>query len=401
MLGAYSPVLRTHQVKPRFAAVFLSAVPLGMLSLTIVLCVHEWTGELMAAGLISGLFGLTNAVGLIIQGPLIDRCGSRPVVMTAGGICAAALLGFGTVGSFGGPLWIIAAMAAAAGMSVPAITTSVRSWLPGVLSEDSDRAASYALLSALFRSAVTVGPLLVSVALLMHGPELAVMIAALLIVAATVVFSFTGERPLRTRAVALSTGSRGRAAYSPGLRTLLIAATLAGLAVGVTSVAVPGIMNSSGVAAIAGAAFGALALGEMLGALVFGSRTWPGQRRVQLPIIQTLVALVALLVFLSSQQPWLLVTAMFGAGIIRAPVSIVKSALLDQVVPAAGLARGYSMLVATGLVSSATGNAIAGLLADHVGVDNLLLVPVLTLALASAWTASRYRTLNTATPLGR
>lgn len=393
MLGAYSPVLRTRQVKPRLAAVFLSAVPLGMLSLTIVLCVQEWAGGLRAAGLISGLFGLANAVGLCVQGPLIDRCGARPVVMTAGGMCTVALLSFGAVGLFGGSLWIVAAMAAIAGVSVPAITTSVRSWLPEVLSEESDRGASYALLSALFRAAVTVGPALVSVMLLLHGPESAVAAAALLILAATLVFSFAGHRQMRGRAAALSPRYRARTVGSPGLRTLTVAAGLAGLAVGVTGVAVPGIMSSSGVAAIAGIAFGALALGETLGALLFGSRAWPGQRPAQLTAAQALAALAGLLLFLVAEQPWLLVVIMFSAGIIRAPASILQSALLDEVVPTTDLARSYSMLVAVGLVSSAAGSALAGLLVDHIGVHSLLLVPVLTFALASAWTASRHRTL--------
>lgn len=394
MLRAYSSVLLTPQVRPKLIAVFLSAAPLGMLSLTIVLSLHEWTGSLRTAGLVSGVFGLANALGLSIQGPLIDRLGARPVVMAAGSLCAASLIGFGAVGVLSGALWFIATLVAIAGVSVPAITAAVRSWLPTVLAAKAHRAASYALLSALFQGAVTVGPLLVSVALVLYGPALGVAVAALLVFAATVVFAFTSDHQAKKPTAESSFPPRSRVSPFPGLLTLLIAAVLMGLAVGVTGVAVPGILTSTGLAAIAGVAFGALALGEVLSAILFGSRSWPGRRSIQLPVTQAFVALTAVLIFWASQQAWLMVIAMFCAGVMRAPVSVLMSALLDEVVSQAALGRSYSLLVAVGLMSGAAGNALAGLLVDHTGVHGLLLIPVLSLSLASAWTAAHCRTLK-------
>ncbi len=393
MFGAYAHILRTPHARSRLAAVFLSSLPLGMLSLAIVLCVQEWTGELRAAGLLSGLFGLGNAVGLSLQGSLIDRFGSRKVVLAAGGTCAFALLGFVGVGVHDGPLWIIGAAVTTAGISVPAITTAVRSWIPEVCAEDTVRGASYALLSVLFRGAMTIGPLVVSGAMLLHGAEIAVVLAAVLIIAATLIFSFAGGRELQNKAAPLGQGPGPEAVRSSGLRTLLVSAGCIGLAVGVTNVAVPGVMTSAGVAAVAGAAFGALALGEMLAALGFGSRRWRGQRRTQMLLAQSMVVVVAVLIFVVAAQPWLLVFAMFLGGAMRAPVSILQSSLLDDVVPKAHLARGYSALVAVTLLSHAAGNAMAGLLADQIDPHNVLLVPAVALALGSMWIAARYRTL--------
>lgn len=393
MLGAYSSVLLAHRVRSRLVAVFVSAMPLGMLSLTIVLCVQEWTGSLRAAGSVSSLFGLGNAVGLGLQGWLMDRVGSRTVAMTAGGVCTAALAGFALAGAHGGALWKVTLLAGVAGVSIPAITTAVRAWLRFTFSNESLRARSYALLAALFRGAVAIGPVLVSLALILHGPTLAVGMAAVMIMAATLVYVLTGDRQTQYR-VSEPNAPREGPLVSAGLRTLLVAAGFAGLAVGVTAVAIPGVMTAAAAAALAGVAFAALALGQVLGALVFGSRSWPGPRWLQLPVIQTIAALVAVAVFLVSQQPWLLVLVMLIAGFTMAPISVLKSALLDDVAPPRALARSYSMLVATGLVSAAAGNALAGNLSELTGVHGLLLLPPITLGLASAWTASRHHTLK-------
>ncbi|GAA1489153.1 hypothetical protein GCM10009626_18990 [Brachybacterium sacelli] len=394
MFGAYSPVLQTRRVRPRLVAMFLSAVPLGMLSLTIVLSVQEWTGTLSTAGSISALFGAGNAIGLSVQGPLMDRVGSRRVVIAAGGTCTASLLGFGVAGAFGGPLWVVAVMAGVAGVSVPAITTAVRAWLSHAFVDDTLRGTSYALLSALFQGAVTIGPVLVSLSLLLHGPEIAVGLGALMILSATIVFALVSDRQAPPAVIRPFVAPDARVVRSPGLWTIFGAAALEGLAVGVTAVAIPGVMTEAGIAAVAGVAFAALALGEVIGALAFGARTWPGRRSAQLPIVQAAVAVVAVLVHFASAQPWLLVLVMVGAGVIGAPGSILRSTMLDDVAPASAIARSFALLVAIGLVSGAAGNALAGQLVSHTGVRDLLLIPPIFIGLAAALVTTRRSTLE-------
>lgn len=254
----------------------------------------------------------------------------------------------------------------------------------GVLAEGRSRETSYALLSALFRAAVTIGPLLVSAAMLLHGPEAGVVLAAVLIMVAALVFSCSGGGVVGPQAAPPAPASAPAAGLSPGLLTLLVSAGLLSFAVGVTAVAVPGVMESSGAAALA------------LAALLFGARPWPGRCRNQLLFVQPLVAGVAVLVLLAAGQLWLLVLVMFLAGAARAPVSILQSSLLDHVTPRVRLARSYSMLVGVTLVSHAFGSAAGGVLADQVRAGQALVVPALALGEGSAWTIFRRRTLRAA-----
>ena len=87
----YATILSTPGLIPRLLAVLMSAMPLGMLSLAIVLSVREWTGSFGAAGVISGLFSGGNALGLALQGAAIDRFGARRTIVTSGLLCTAML----------------------------------------------------------------------------------------------------------------------------------------------------------------------------------------------------------------------------------------------------------------------------------------------------------------------
>ena len=62
----------------------MSAIPLGTITLGLVLSVESCTGSLSLAGTITALFTFGNAVGLTVQGALIDHLGDRVVVLTTG-----------------------------------------------------------------------------------------------------------------------------------------------------------------------------------------------------------------------------------------------------------------------------------------------------------------------------
>lgn len=75
---------------------------------------------------------------------------------------------------------------------------------------------------------------------------------------------------------------------------------------------------------------------------------------------------------------------MLLGGMLAAPAGIVSSALLDRVLPAASLGRGYGLLVSVGLVAAATGNTAAGSLAAALPPRDLLLVAPVLLILGAA-----------------
>ncbi|AIY01646.1 hypothetical protein ART_2047 [Arthrobacter sp. PAMC 25486] len=379
-------------MSPRLAAVFLSAVPIGMLALTMVLTVERWTDSLAAAGTVSALFSLGNACGLGIQGALMDRLGSRIVIGIAGVACAASIAAFVMIGNAGGPLWLIAALALLAGSSIPAVTSAVRAALPEFLEGDGDKAASYALLSVLFQAAVTIGPLIVSACLLFATPDAAGVLAAVVIAAACLLF--VAQQPPSRPHIKRDGAPSRRPKWPSGLVTVLGTASAVGVVSGVFVVALPAIATRTAAPALSGLLFAVLAIGEVVGAFVYGARNWSWRRREQLGVFLLGATVVFSLAVFAALWPYWLVPAMFLCGMAIAPISIILSILLDDVVEPGELARAYSLMVAVSLAATAAASALTGAMASIISSPVLLLfiVPA-SISVSYAWSRWRKDTL--------
>lgn len=391
MSHPYLKLLCTSDVTVRLSAVFVSALTIGMMSLTVVLCMVRWTGSFALAGTAAGLFSLGNAAGIALQGRLLDRARGSVVLGVAGAVCLSAILAFAAAGSVGAPPAVVLAMAAVAGCAVPALTAAVRAWLPAVLEVEAERTASYALLSVVFQAAVAIGPLLVSACLVLAGPEPAAVVAALLIGVATALYlsrartdppvARTGRAPVRARAV------------TPGLLLVLAVTALTSLGFGSLLVTLPAAMTGRGAPALSGALFAAIAVGEMCGALAYGARRWGGGRSRHLRLSLALLGVAYAAAAVAAPSTALLLVILFLSGTAGGPVAIVLSALIDDVVDDGAVGRAYSLLVGTGLVAHAAGSAGAGLLAGLATPTQLLAVPAALTLLAAGLVAVGRRAL--------
>lgn len=387
----YLVLLRRGDVLARFGAVFASAVALGMLSLTVVLCVMAWTGSLALAGAASGLFSLGNATGIALQGRFLDRARARAVLQAAGTVCVVAITAFVVAGSRGGPTALVLASAGVAGVSVPALTAAVRAWLPRVLHDDGVRAASYALLSVAFQAAIAVGPLVVSACLLLAGPEVAAGVAAVLVGAATVLYlATTRERRAPVPAARpLPPVTRGRF-LTPGLLLVLGLIGVLGACFGSLLVTVPATMTARGTPALAGVAMAAVAVGEVAGALAYGARRWRTTYAARLVVVLALLGAAYAAAAVVAPVTPALVAALALSGAATGPAAIMLSALVDHVVDPGSVARGYAALVSANLVAIAGGSALTGLVADHLHPAALLAAPAaLSLLAAGACAVAR------------
>jgi MFS family permease len=377
----YLKLLRTSDVTVRLGAVFVSAITIGMMSLTVVLCVVRWTGSFALAGTAGGLFSLGNAAGIALQGRLLDRARGSIVLGVAGAVCLFAVVGFVAAGSAGAPPAVVLTFVAVAGCAVPALTAAVRAWLPVVLDAETERTASYALLSVVFQAAVAVGPLLVSACVVLAGPELGALVAALLIGIATALYLSRARADLP----AVRSGrarTRGRA-VTPGLLLVLGVAGLTGLGFGSLLVTLPAAMVDRGAPALSGVLFAAIAVGEMCGALAYGARHWAGARSRHLWLCLALLGVAYATA--AAVAPWTtsLILVLVLSGVAGGPVAIVLSALIDDVVADGAVGRAYSLLVGTGLVAMAAGSATAGHLVGLATPTQLLAMPA-TLSLLAA-----------------
>ncbi|WP_024287325.1 MFS transporter [Cellulomonas sp. KRMCY2] len=384
MTHPYLTLVRTPGVPVRLGAVFVSAVTLGMMSLTVVLCVREWTGSFALAGVASGLFSLGNAAGIALQGRLLDRAGGGAVVGVAGAVCASAILVFVVAGSAGAPSGVLLVSVVVAGGTVPAVTAAVRSWLPSALVSEHDRTASYALLSVAFQAAIAVGPLLVSVCVVVAGPALGGLVAAVLVgvAAGMYVRAARSDHPASLRGRLAGPGD----VLTRGLRVVLAVTAMTGVGFGAVVVALPAVMTDRGTPALSGVLFAAIAVGEVCGALAYGSWRWRGRRPLHLVLglVGSGGAYATAVVAVPSTV--VLVVVLFVSGMAAGPVAIVLSALIDDVTRRGVVGRAYALLVSTNLVAIAGGSAAAGFMADLMAPALLLGVPAGLSGIAAGWT---------------
>lgn len=367
MFRPYFSVVRTRGAALPFLASFLGSLPITMLGLGVLLLVQSSTGSFARAGAVSGALSAGNAIGLLVQGRLLDRYGQSRVLTASGMMCGSSLVGLTVVTSHTGHVLLTGALAALAGATIPAVITCMRVLIPRLMTSPANRRTAYALLGMSFQVAMVSGPLAVTALLAVAGPSLVVVVAAVLATGASLLFA--GTPAARQRGAPFSTPAptlRGRAAFgailTPGMSTILVAAFGSGLAAGLEIVAVPAVAVAHGAASLAGVLMAAAALGDVLGGFVYGARRWRAPLRVQLVCCQTAGGIGSGLLALLTGHPHAMIPLMFAGGAVHAPGGIATSALLDDVARKGALAQSYTTMVAAGLIGIAVGSAVAGAL---------------------------------------
>ncbi|MEV0222968.1 MFS transporter [Streptomyces sp. NPDC050704] len=124
------------------------------------------------------------------------------------------------------------------------------------------------------------------------------------------------------------------------------------------------------------------ALGSVVGAFVYGLRSWPGQLRTRSLVLMTGVSVCVALVALIPGTAWM-GGALVVAGILQACAMLTRNLSLREVLPPSALAAGYSvMYAAVGAGYAATGS-FAGVLLQVVAPSTAILAGVgLTMVLA-------------------
>lgn len=392
MLHPYSRILRIPGALILNLGALAGALPIGMTSLATLLLVRTTTGSLSEAGSAAAALTAGNAVGLVVQGRLIDRGGQPRVLLLAGAFCATAQVLLVVMTLLGALLPAIGALAFAGGAALPATTSCLRVLWPSLLPDPDLLVSAYALLAVIFTGAMLAGPLLVSLLLLAAGPAAAVVAAGGLAVGGAVLFASTSASR-RWKASSEERSWRPRSLETPGMRTLALCNLGLGVIAGFVNVGVPAAAFDLKQAALSGVFFAVAAAGEVAGGLLYGARAWsvpPHQRLVVLVGAQSL----ALLAIAFGHGAIVLAPLMLGLGLVRGPIGITSSILLDYVAAPGSLTEAYTILISMSLAGSAAGYAIGGVLGRDLGTGAVFVAAASAAILVLLWILIRRRTLG-------
>lgn len=143
-----------------FAVSIVARLPLAMFSIGLLVHTERLTGSFAAAGVVTGAFAVSVAIGGPLLGGVVDRRGQTTVLM-AGAPAAGSALAAIAVLPAGAPLAALVALAAVVGLANPPVCACMRTLLPAVLPDRDALRAAYAAEAAAVELTWISGPPLV------------------------------------------------------------------------------------------------------------------------------------------------------------------------------------------------------------------------------------------------
>jgi MFS family permease len=362
-VARYAAFFRLPDVTRLFVMAVVARMPLGTVTLGMLLHVRALTGSFAVAGACVGAYLGASAVTAPIVGRWIDRHGARGALILTGIACPAAL----SVLWLAGPLRLsspmLSAVAAVAGAFSPPITVLTRTMWRYRFDDDAARKTAFALDAVLVEFSFTAGPMLIAFLLAIGSPAVAFGAALLFATLAVPVFlaspalSYLRCDPHAERHLL------GPLAQ-PRLNAVYATTFLLTCCFGLFEIGYPGFAAQLRNPPLAGILIAVNSAGSAIGGLVFGALHFglPPERQLR-RLLAVIVAPLALHAVITSAG-WLAVVA-FVAGLCIAPALTLVTLLVSSYAPARYATEAFTW-VATCIVSGlGTGNALGGLLLER------------------------------------
>lgn len=385
----YLTVWRLPSAPVLLVAGFAGRLPSAMVPLALLLLVQRQTGSYAVAGLASATYGIAMAVMAPVLGRLADRRGPRVVLLVESVAYPVLLLVLATVVLTSTSTAAVLGASAAAGMSTPLVSGTVRALWSRV--DPAVRPTAYALDATTTELVFVAGPTTVAVLTLLASPVAAIAVAGVLTVLGTLGIAFSGAMRAWQPAVPVQQGGvRGQGGQRslfatvrvPGMPRVLVSGTALMLGFGAIEVAVPAFAEAAGSPGLSGVLLATWSLGSVAGGLWFGARVLS----VSLPRLYRwglLGTTIGMLPLAAVSSPLLLGALLFLGGTAIAPTLTVQSSLVGSIAPADATTEAFTWLSTIAFGASAVGAAVGGALVEtSYGVGGALVLATAAAALA-------------------
>jgi MFS family permease len=365
-LRRYMEVLRTPGVARLAVFSTLGRLPFAIVPLSIVLLMREEAYDYGQIGAVVGAEALAVGVTAAFVGRLVDTVGRRRVILVTGAFTVLFLCAETAAILSGAAVWLLVAVAALQGATIPPISASMRALWARLMPEETLESA-YAFDAIQLELVFVVGPLIAAGLATAISPA-----AGLLLCAGFYALAATGfaTAPAARAAAPDEHVDRGRpgALRSAGMRTLVGAGAITAISFGALEVALPAFAEEEGSKSAVGLLLTVWAVGSVAGGLWYGARTW------RAPVERRFLVLMALLALGSAPlalAPSITVMALLLVltGLALAPLATTEYALVHRLAPAGTATEAYSWQTVANVVGAGAGSLIGGLLADKVGVE--------------------------------
>ena len=369
---------------PYFLIAFIARLPFAMMVVGVLTVVVSARGSLSLGGLTSAAVGLGTAALGPVLGAAADRYGQRVVLIVAALVNGTMLAIFAWVvySPAADPLLLLTALLI--GASAPQVSPMSRSRLVGIITERMPEqirtrtiSGTFSYESAADETVFVFGPFLVGILASGIAPWAPLVGASLL------TFVFVGAFALHPTARHISAARRADGSapsavselFRPELLVVVLGILGVGLFFGAMLTSLTSFMADRGDAELAGLLYGVMGIGSA--ALALGVAWLPARfslRARWLVFAAILFAGALLVTAASSVGTMLLALAIMGIGI--GPTLVTQYSFGAARSPLGRSATVMTMLGSGVVVGQAIASAVTGELAETIGTQAALLVPV-------------------------
>jgi MFS family permease len=345
-------------------------LPNGMGVFAIALFLRSESVSYQLVGVFTALYGLVAAVGGPMLGRMIDQHG-QPFVLTASALGSAfgfVLLAVAEVQHI--PIVVTAVLFA--GLFTPPLEPCLRALWPSILTGKSTVAAAYALDAALQEVIFVAAPLLVVALVHLFSPGTTLWVTGLVAVMGTL--AFVAAPPVRRWRTEPRIADWSGPLRAKGLRILLLSLLSVGAAIGILNIVAVAYAERVGQTSLSGILLGAHALGALIGGLTYGARALLGEARGRITWLLGALAVCYWPLVIVGPPP-VMIVLMLGSGLFLGPVLACSFTIVGDIAPRGTVTEAFAWIVATFLIGSAFGSALAGSMLEQLGMQAAFLLP--------------------------
>lgn len=385
-----APSLLSETGAAYFPLALIARLPFAMMVVGVLTLVVAARGSIELGGLSSAVVG----VGSAIIGPLIgagaDRFGQRPALLITAIVNSAALLLLAWVAYTELSVWILFIAAFVVGASGPQISPMSRSRLVMIIQhalpvERRPRTISTTLAyeSAADEVVFVFGPVIVGVLATLFGAWAPIAGAAALTLIFVVAFALhrtsIAPQTAEQRSATLAPTSE---LFHPALLVVVFGIFGVGLVFGTTLTALTGFMQQLGSPESAGLLYGVMGVGSAVLAISTAAFSPKFTMRYRwLVFVAIMLAGEVILAFSTDVTSITIALAVTGIGI--GPLLVTLYTFAANRSPQGRSATVMTMLGSAIVLGQSTASALTGIVAEHLGVSESLVLP----AVAAAVTA--------------
>ena len=365
-LRRYRELLSIPGVPRLLIAAFVARLPYGLFALALILLLRAEGFDYAAIGVVTAASGFSVGVAAPVLGRVIDRVGQTRVLVSTAGLGALTGVGLVVATLSGAGTALLTLLALATGLTVPPVSPSLRTLLPGLVGRERlDTAFAFDALQ--IEGVFISGPLLAAGIATAFSPEVAVLTGITLQTGGALGVAAT-PASRRWRPAEREPGSTRAGALSiPGIRTLVVSLGVTAISLGVLEIGIPAFAEREASRSDAGWLFALWGVGSLAGGLWYGARSWAAPAHVRFLVVSgVLVAGLAPLPLAGSMPAFAVLVIAAGLGL--APSTTACYSLVGELAPEGAMTEAYAWQIVAYVAGSAGGAGLGGVVVDAAGV---------------------------------